>query len=390
MLDTSNSYNYNYTTKALEIHILGGIKTNKLESLRVTLSIQKSHLPTASSQREENYSTVLRQSIDLYNDNLVEKLVRKCAERLEIGTSIVRQCLQELTHELENYRFILLKSETEAHKPFIKQLSARELRAAEAFLKKSNLLERTNELIGKSGVIGEINNRLLMYLIFTSRKTNNPLHCISLGSSGTGKTHLQSKVSELIPEEDKIEITVLSANAFYYFNRTELQHKLILIEDLDGAEAVLYPLRELQSKKRITKTVVHKDRKGNTKTIHLTVEGPVSVAGCTTQESIYEDNSNRSFLLYIDESQEQDIRIMNYQRAVSAGQVNEQEQCQSRLSLQNVQRILKPIKVINPFAMYLSLPSAVFKPRRTNSHYLQFIEAITFYKQYQRESKVDT
>ena len=378
MLDTSNSYNYNYTTKALEIHILGGIKTNKLESLRVTLSIQKlkSH-------------TVLRQSIDLYNDNLVEKLVRKCAERLEIGTSVVRKDLQELTHELENYRFLLLKNETEAHKPFIKQLTTKELRSAEAFLKSKNLLEKTNELIGKSGVIGEEVNRLLMYLIFTSRKTNNPLHCISLGSSGTGKTHLQSKVSELIPEEDKIEITVLSANAFYYFNRTELQHKLILIEDLDGAESVLYPLRELQSKKRITKTVVHKDRKGNTKTIHLTVEGPVSVAGCTTQESIYEDNSNRSFLLYIDESQEQDIRIMNYQRLISAGKLNEKEQLEAKDLLQNVQRILKPIKVINPYAEYLSLPSAVFKPRRTNSHYLQFIEAITFYKQCQRHKQYD-
>jgi 2-succinyl-5-enolpyruvyl-6-hydroxy-3-cyclohexene-1-carboxylate synthase len=215
-LDTSNSYNYKYATKALEIHILGGIKTNKLESLRVTLSIQKSHLPTASSQREENYSAVLRQSIDLYNDNLVEKLVRKCAERLEIGTSVIRKDLQELIHEIENYRFLLLKNETEAHKPYTKQLTAKELRAAEAFLKSKNLLEKTNELIGKSGVIGEVNNRLLMYLIFTSRKTNNPLHCISLGSSGTGKTHLQSKVSELIPAEDTIEITVLSANALLF------------------------------------------------------------------------------------------------------------------------------------------------------------------------------
>ena len=229
-----------------------------------------------------------------------------------------------------------------------------------------------------------------MYLIFTSRKTNNPLHCISLGSSGVGKTHLQSKVAELIPQEDKVEITVLSANAFYYFNRTELQHKLILIEDLDGAESVMYPLRELQSKKRITKTVVHKDAKGTTKTIHLTVEGPVSVAGCTTQESVYENNSNRSFLLYIDESAEQDQRIMNYQRAVSAGQVNEEEQLKAAELLRNVQRVLKPIKVINPFAMYLDLPQAVFKPRRTNAHYLQFIEAVTFYKQQQRESKFDT
>ena len=377
-LDTTNSNNYQYITKHLEIHILGGLKTNKLESLRVTVSIQK--LKT---------NNILRHSIDLYNDNQVEKFTRKVAERLEIGTSVVRRCLQELTHELENHRFILLQKLETENKPYTKELTKKEIQEAENFLKGERLLTLTNEYIGKSGVIGEEVNRLLMYLIFTSRKTNNPLHCISLGSSGVGKTHLQSKVSELIPEEDKIEMTVLSANAFYYFNRTELQHKLILIEDLDGAESVLYPLRELQSKKRITKTVVHKDARGNTKTIHLTVEGPVSVAGCTTQESIYEDNSNRNFLLYIDESAEQDIRIMNYQRLISAGKINEEQEHKSREILKDVQRVLKPIKVINPFAEYLQLPQSVFKPRRTNSHYLQFIEAITFYKQYQREQQVN-
>lgn len=375
-LNTSNPNNYEYITKHLEVHILGGIKTTKLETLRITLSVQK--------PKEHN---VLRHSIDLYNDNQVEKLVRKIAERLEIGTSITRRTIQDLTRELENYRFVLLEQSQVTSTG--KQLTATETKKAETFLKSKNLLTKTNELIGKSGVIGETTNRILMYLIFTSRKTNSPLHCISLGSSGTGKTHLQSKVAELIPEEDKVEITVLSANAFYYFNRTELQHKLILIEDLDGAESVLYPLRELQSKKRITKTVVHKDTKGNTKTIHLTVEGPVSVAGCTTQESIYEDNSNRSFLLYIDESTEQDQRIMNYQRFMSAGKINIQEQIESTQLLQNVQRLLQPIRVINPYAEYLELPQSVFKPRRTNSHYLQFIEAITFYKQYQREKKYD-
>ena len=241
MLNTSNPNNYEYTTKHLEIHVLGGLKTNKLESLRVTISIQK--------PKEHN---VLRHSIDLYNDNQVEKFTRTIAERLEIGTSVTRRTLQDLTRELENYRFLLIEKEAEAHKPYFKELTATEEKEAIKFLRSKDLLNKTNELIGKSGVIGETTNRLLMYLIFTSRKTNNPLHCISLGSSGVGKTHLQSKVAELIPEEDKVEITVLSANAFYYFNRTELQHKLILIEDLDEAESVLYPLRELQSKKRIT------------------------------------------------------------------------------------------------------------------------------------------
>ena len=381
-LNTNKPNDYVYKTNELELHVLGGLQLNKLESLRVTLSIEK-------LEKGKNVLNILRQSIDLYNDNQVEKLVRKCAERLEIGTSVIRKTLQEVTKALENYRFVLHEKQTEHQKPYIKQLTATEEKAAIKFLQSKKLLEKTNEYIGKSGVIGEQVNRLLMYLIFTSRKTNNPLHCISLGSSGVGKTHLQSKVSELIPAEEKVEITVLSANAFYYFNRTELQHKLILIEDLDGAESVLYPLRELQSKKRITKTVVHKDRKGTTKTVHLTVEGPVSVAGCTTQESIYEDNSNRSFLLYIDESEAQDKRIMHYQRAVSAGQINEDEQLAAASLLQNVQRVLQPIKVINPYALHLSLPSGVFKPRRTNAHYLQFIEAITFYKQRQKEKQYD-
>jgi len=36
-------------------------------------------------------------------------------------------------------------------------------------------------------------------------------------------------------------------NAFYYFGKHELKHKLILIENLYGAGEVLYPMRELQS-----------------------------------------------------------------------------------------------------------------------------------------------
>jgi len=376
-LDTTNPNHYTYATNHLEVEILGGIRLNNLDRLRTTISIKK--------VKDHNK---LRHNLDLYNNNQVEKLVRSTAEQLEIGTSIVRRTLQELTNALETYRLSQL-AELEADKITVKTLTKKEEQEALKLLTSNNLLETTNSLIGQSGVIGEETNRLLMYLIFTSRKSNNPLHCISLGSSGTGKTHLQTKVSELIPQEDKVEITVLSENAFYYFNRTELRHKLILIEDLDGAGNALYAIRELQSRHKITKTVVHKDTRGNTKTIHLTVEGPVSIAGCTTKEEIYEDNSNRSFLLYIDESLEQDERIMQYQRLISAGKTNIDNELKAKELLQNAQRCLTNIAVRNPYAEYLCLPSAVFKPRRTNAHYLQFIEAVTFYHQHQREKQYD-
>jgi hypothetical protein len=45
--------------------------------------------------------------------------------------------------------------------------------------------------------------------------------------------------------------------------------------------------------------------------------------------------------------------------------------------------------VRNPFAESLHIPDEVFKPRRSNAHYLAFIEAVTFYHQYQREKQYD-
>jgi len=378
-LNTENPEQLIYDNNLIKLTVLGGIKIEGLDRMRATL---KAELP-------ESPQPPIRHNLDLYNDTQVEKFIRKTAERLEIGTSVIAASLSELTAQLEIYRLEKLKESETEHQIKAKILTEKEQAAAEELLKTPNLLERTNELIGKSGMIGEESNRLLMYLIFTSRKREQPLHIVSLGASGTGKTHLQEKIGELIPEEDKIEITTLSENAFYYFGQRELQHKLILIEDLDGAENVLYPLRELQSKKKISKTIAHKNTKGETRTIHLVVEGPVSVSGCTTQEQIYEDNANRSFLIYLDESKAQDQKIMEYQRAVSARRINKKLEEETAELLRNSQRILQPIMVVNPFAELLHIPTEVLKPRRTNNHYLQFIEAITFYHQYQRAQKVD-
>jgi hypothetical protein len=164
---------------------------------------------------------------------------------------------------------------------------------------------------------------------------------------------------------------------------------LILIEDLDGAENVLYPLRELQTKRRISKTVTLKDNKGNLKTITLKVEGPVCVSGCTTREKLYEDNANRAILLYIDGSKNQDARIMEYQKKTSSGAINNHQENQIKTLLQNAQKLLQPIKIVNPYAQQIHLPQEVFKPRRTLLLLLSFIEIITFYHQYQRPKKTN-
>ena len=389
-INISNPNAITYTTEELGFTILGGIRMDGLDRLRVTMRIEVLNRKFEHYQNSPEIAALpLNHNLDLYNDVQVEKLIRKAAERLEIGTLQITKAIADITKQLEIYRLQQIEQQQTAKEVKKKILSPLEREEAINFLMQPNLIERTNESIGKAGVIGEPYNRLLMFIIFTSRKRENPLHIISFGSSGAGKSHLQEKVSELIPEEDKVPSTSFTSNALYYMGEYDLQHKIILIEDMDGAETVLYALRELISKKHIIKLVPQKDSKGITKTITFKVNGPVTVAGCTTQEKIYEDNANRSFLIYIDESKTQDEAIMHYQRKKSAGTINSEEERNIKALLQNTQRLLQPVAVRNPYAEFLQIPTQVFKPRRTNAHYLQFIEAVTFYHQYQREKHTD-
>ncbi|MBL4706392.1 MAG: hypothetical protein JKY54_17825 [Flavobacteriales bacterium] len=249
-LNTQNPESLHYRNGILSITILGGIKLTGLDRMRVTLKMEVNG--TAKPP--------LRHNLDLYNDNQLEKLIRKACGKLEVGLTVIDASLSEVTELLEKYR-LEKQNEEESSTIKVKQLTDKERKAATTFLEQPDLLKRTSELVQQSGIVGEEQNALLMYLIFTSRKREQPLHVVSLGASGMGKTHLQEKVGALIPEEDRIEITSLTENAFYYFGQQELKHKLILIEDLDGAESALYPIRELQSKKYISKTNAKKTRR---------------------------------------------------------------------------------------------------------------------------------
>ena len=377
-LNTKNPEYITFATSGLLFTLLGGINLYQLDRMRVTLKVGR--FP------QEHAWQSIRHTIDFYNDDVLEKFLLKASERLDIESRVLRVAMAELTEQLEAYRLHRIES-LKTKVPVKRILSPERERRAIKYLQSPDLLKRTNQDIGRAGVVGERTNRLLMYLVFTSRLRAQPLHIISLGSSGSGKTYLQERISELIPEQERLEITILSENAFYYFEKKELKQKLVLIEDMDGAENVLYPLRELQSKRKISKTIPIKDSKGNLKTITLHVEGPICLAGTTTRERLYEDNANRSLLIYLDGSAGHREQIMEYQRRLSAGKINSGEEHRLREFFKDMQSVLKPVRVINPYAELLKLPESIFKPLRTNAHYLQFIEVVTFYHQWQRELK---
>jgi DNA primase len=377
-LNTADPEQLHYNTSELLITLLGGINVNSLDRMRATLYIRRN--PHVNPQ----YS--IRQNIDLYQEDLIEKTVRRAAEKLDVSSTVISETLAQLTEELEQYRIGQIEAKKK-EKPRKKELTPYEIEDAIKILSSKNLYERTKNAYSKSGIIGELNNAMVLHFAMNSRRSEDPVSVICLSASGTGKSYLLERVAKCFPTEEIIENTQLTENSFYYFKQDEIKHKIFLIEDMDGAGNVEYPIRELISKKRISKTVTLKDTKGNLRTITLMVEGPVTFLGATTKDKLYEDNANRCILIYLDNSAEQDRKIMQYHKEVKAGliQKNEEEKIQNQLS--NLQRVLKNYRVINPYATLIDLPQEVFKPRRTLTLLLSFIESVTNYHQYQTEKQ---
>ena len=261
------------------------------------------------------------------------------------------------------------------------------LGASVPFLEQPNLLQEINKLIEQSGIIGEENSRLLLFIIASSYKTKQPLHAIVQGSSGSGKTHLISKIADIVPQEDVLRFTRITESSLYNWGEYELVNKLLVIEDLDGLkEEALFAMRELISNQRLSSSVSIKDKKGNIKSTKKEVKGIFSSLSATTKGDLYEDNMSRSFLLAVDESQDQTDRIINYQNKRIAGEINEQSQEKAKEQLQKILRALKVEEVQNPYATQIQLPENVHKKRRLNEMFQSIIKQITIINQYQRRT----
>ena len=288
-LEIVSATSYHYDTEYIKIEVLGGINMEQVDKLRTTLRITRNP--------KRNGLDVVRQNLDLYHSTQVGGLLKKLHETLEIPTAELRLVVADLVEELEVFRQEMQLLGATKSMP-VRLLTSERERLAMQYLSDKKLMENTAEDLSKVGVIGEEINALVMYLCFSSRKLPQPLHIISLGSSGSGKTHLQECISELIPEQEIINITSLSDNALYYYPKGALKGILFLVEDMDGmTEEAMYAMRELKSKGFLLRYVPMKDQRGKLETVSVSVEGPICFAGCTTKEKVYEDNANRCLLL---------------------------------------------------------------------------------------------
>jgi DNA-binding MarR family transcriptional regulator len=239
--------------------------------------------------------------------------------------------------------------------------------------------ERVASDLSLLGYVGEEENKQVGYLASLSRKLEDPLSVLVVSRSAAGKSTLAEAVGSLCPQEDLLRFTRLTAQTLYYQKPGALEHKLVLVEEAEGVEDAAYALRVLQSARKLSLSTAA--GKGDARTRE--VKGPVALFVTTTRTDLDEETAGRFVTLSVDESKEQTRAILAAQREAEARPPGEGDRL-LRLH-QNAQRLLSPVKIVNPHAPHLTFPDERLSARRDHRKYLALIRAVAFARQHQRK-----
>ena len=325
-------------------------------------------------------------TLDLYAARARAAFIAQADQLTGAGKEIIEGDLMALLEGLEVHQ---QKQITAKMKPVDSGpvMSPEEEAEALRLLKEPALFERILADYATAGTVGEDANKLLGYLIAVSRKLSDPLSGLIVSRSAAGKSALMNAILDFVPEEDKQVVTAMTTQALYYLPDDGLRHKVLAVVEDEGSGSASYPLKILQSEKKLILAVTVKDGDGGMpKTELKTVEGPVAQLMTSTQAEFDEELANRFLVLSVDEEREQTRRIHAAQREAETlrGWLRGIERENVLRCHHNAQRLLRPLRVNNPLVDRLSFPDDQLRLRRDHKKYLGLIRVIAFLRQYQK------
>ena len=375
-LQINNARFITFKDDFLTVDILGGVDLSQVERMVCTLRISYQNFPP------------FRTTLDLYNDSQTDKLQRTLCDKWELKLIEVSRTLHNLTMQLEDYRLQELRFIGKAPQQQF-TISEEDKKQAIQFLKNKNLIAELIKSLNTTGILGEDDNAVILFLALASYKFENPFSVLCLAKSGIGKSYILQKLSECMPPNTYSFHTRISANALYYFDSNEIQNKALLIEDLEWTTQMLQPLATLQTQGRLVNTRATKDKDGMLHSTTFEVVAKLCLVACAYSDKNFEEISLPFLCLHLNHSQTQDIAIMEYQKKCKAGQIKTEDIQQAQHLLKCVVATLQNVSNINPFATLINLPKDVAYPRKSFLLLLNFIEVITYFFQYQREQTAD-
>jgi DNA primase catalytic core len=325
-------------------------------------------------------------TFDLYSARARHGYIVNAAKDLAVREEIVKTDLGRLLLKLEALQQARIEAALKVE-PLVPAMSETEREQALELLRDPKLLDRILADFDTCGLVGERTNKLVGFIAAVSRKLDRPLAVVVQSSSAAGKSSLMDAVLSFIPEEERIKYSAMTGQSLFYMGETNLKHKILAIVEGEGVRSASYALKLLQSEGELTIASTGKDpQTGNLVTQEYHVEGPVMILLTTTAIEIDEELLNRCLVLSVDESREQTqaIHRLQRERRTLSGLVNSERKQNILIQHRHAQRLLRSIKVLNPYADQLTFLSDKTRTRRDHEKYLTLIDTIALLHQYQR------
>jgi DNA primase len=379
-LGTEQEYTVTYADRRYRVR--GLEKNASFECLKVNLLVAR-----AVSEMHADGEAVHVDTLDLYQARQRATFVAAASAELGLADEVIKADLAKLLLALEGEQERRISAARAPQASPAVQLSEGERTAALALLQDRELTERIATDFKRCGIVGERTNALVSYLCGISRKLERPLALLIQSTSAAGKSSLLDAVLRFVPEEDRVVYSAMTGQSLYYMGAMNLKHKLLAIAEEEGAHRASYALKLLQSEGELTIASTSKDPASGklvTETYH--VEGPVMIALTTTAAEIDEELLNRCLVLSVDEGREQTqaIHAAQRERRTLAGLKGRLQREQLMKLHQNVQRLIEPLAVVNPYAHRLTFLDDRTRTRRDHEKYLTLIDAIALLHQHQR------
>ena len=328
-------------------------------------------------------------TLDLYQAKARAAFVKQAGIELGEAEDVLKHDLGRVLLKLEELQTANLQAALKKTEEGPKLTDAEQADAL-ALLRAPDLLDRILADFDACGVVGEETNKLVGYLAAVSRQLDKPLAVLIQSSSAAGKSSLMDAVLALMPDEAQVRYSAMTGQSLFYMGETNLKHKILAIAEEEGAAQASYALKLLQSDGQVSMASTGKDAVTGLLTTHeYKVEGPVMLFLTTTAIDIDEELLNRCVVLTVNESREQTraIHVLQRKRQTLEGLLADEERDAILAVHRNAQRLLLPLKVVNPYADQLTFLDDKTRTRRDHMKYLSLIRAITLLHQYQREVK---
>lgn len=329
-------------------------------------------------------------TIDLYTAKQRQRFAESIRDELGLQEENTLAELKTIIELLEKERLQLREEQGGNAKPV---LSDADKKQALEYLQDKDLVENLISDFEACGTVGEEKGKLLGFLGTISRFLTKPLGVLIISRSGAGKTTLQESFCSFVPEEDLNQYTRISEKVLFYKGQDGLKNKVLALEEEDGMDDASYAIRTLQSSQKLTSSVTRSDPKsGKMVAEEYTVEGPCFVViSSTNPDALDYETRNRFIILTIDESEKQTKRIIKKvkEKYTLDGMRQSALKETTLTKYRNMQRLIKPLKVVNPYVESLEYAFDRLQMRREFDKYMTLINTVALFHQYQRPLKND-